>query len=384
MRNFRLNTSLSLLAAVALFTGISRGTLAAPGDSGGLSTLFAGDANLDGSLDVRDANLALRATLGLISLTAEQRNVADMNRDGQLNLLDVTLLLRALASGTRTLISTLPDPPASYWTQPVDQEPVDPHSDTLIASIGVEGSLHPDFGGDLDGTGPFGIPYVDIWEDIPAVPVSFGYDDESDPGPYPLPADAPIEGGPDSDGDRHVIVVDHKRNKLYELYYAFPQGDHWEAGSGAVWDMTTYASRPAGWTSADAAGLPIYPGLVRYKEAVEEGTIRHAIRFTVKKSRRGYVFPATHFASKNTDPSLPPMGMRVRLKASFDISPYPPAARAILQALKTYGMIVADNGSNWFMSGAPDPRWNDDDLNTLKRVKGSDFEVVKMGDVTTE
>ena len=216
------------------------------------------------------------------------------------------------------------------------------------------------------------------------VPVRFQYPDESDPGPYPVPADAPIEGGPRGTGDRHVLVLDRASWKLYELFDAHPDGHGgWRAGSGAIFDLGSNKLRRAGWTSADAAGLPILPGLVRYDEAVEQKAIKHALRFTVVKSRRAYVRPATHFASPHKDENLPPMGMRVRLKGDYDISGFPPEVKVILQALKTYGMFVADNGSNWFISGAPDPRWNDDGLHAIKKVKGRDLEVVRMGAIVT-
>jgi hypothetical protein len=274
-------------------------------------------------------------------------------------------------------------PPDNPWNRDISRDPVDPNSDNLIASIGKAKRLHPDFGTKLDGV-PWGIPYVVVPGNQPRVPVEFEYKDESDPGPYPVPADAPIEGGPKSNGDRHVLVLDRDHGILYELFSAFPLdgGRRWKAGSGAIFDLKTGKSRPAGWTSADAAGLPILPGLVRYDE-VAAGQIRHAIRFTVVHSRHAYVAPATHFASSSKDPNRPPMGMRVRLKADYDISKFPPTAKIILTAMKRYGMIVADNGGDWFFDGAPDPRWNDDEVDTLKRVKGSDFEVVKMGEVVT-
>jgi hypothetical protein len=257
---------------------------------------------------------------------------------------------------------------------------VDPNSDALIASIGLTKGLHPDFGASYGG-GPFGIPYVVVGGGTTRVNVTFDYADESDPGTYPIPSNAPIEGGAASSGDRHVLVVDRDDWKLYELFAAYPVPGtrNWTASSGAIFDLSSNALRPAGWTSADAAGLPIFPGLVRYDEVVEQGEIRHALRFTVSHSRRGYVSPARHWASSDTSSNRPPMGMRVRLKADFDISGFPPTARVILQALKTYGMIVADNGSDWFISGAPDSRWNDDELNRLKTVTGSAFEVVEMG-----
>ena len=277
-----------------------------------------------------------------------------------------------------------PFPDDNYWNSRVDTASVDPNSDALIASIGLTKGLHPDFGANYNG-GPFGIPYVVVAGNTPGVSISFDYGDESDPGPYPIPIGAPIEGGASSTGDRHVLVVDRDHWRLYELYAAYPVANsaNWSAGSGAIFDLSSDALRPAGWTSADAAGLPIFPGLARYDEVVEQGTVMHALRFTVSHSRRAYVAPARHYASSDTSSSRPPMGMRVRLKASYDISTFPASARAILQALKTYGMIVADNGSDWFISGAPDARWNDDELSTLKTVPGSAFEVVKMGTVVT-
>jgi hypothetical protein len=273
-------------------------------------------------------------------------------------------------------------PDDNPWHQDVSKEPVDPNSDNLIASIGKDRPLHPDFGTVYQGA-PSGIPYIVVDGKQKKVPVSFRYADESDPGPYPVPPDAPIEGGPKGKGDRHILVLDRDNSKLYELFDAHADGDGWKAGSGAIFDLTSNKLRPAGWTSADAAGLPILPGLVRYDEAVEKKEIKHALRFTVVKSRRAYVSPATHFASPHKDVNLPPMGMRVRLRADYDISGFPAEVRVILQALKTYGMFVADNGSNWFISGAPDPRWNDEALRAIKKVKGRDLEVVKMGKVIT-
>ena len=277
-----------------------------------------------------------------------------------------------------------PFPADNPWNTDVSGEPVDPSSAALIAACGDRG-LHPDFGTVWNGA-PNGIPYVVVSGSQPRVPVSFEYADESDPGPYPVPRDAPIEGGPNGTGDRHILIIDRDNWKLYELYDAHPVngGERWTAGSGAVFDLNSNALRPAGWTSADAAGLPIFPGLVRYDEVVEHKEIRHALRFTCPVTRRAYVAPARHFASSRTDANLPPMGMRVRLRAGFDVSPYPANVRVILEAMKKYGMLLADNGSGWYVSGAPDPRWSDDELATLRNVRSTDFEVVRMGTIVTQ
>lgn len=279
-----------------------------------------------------------------------------------------------------------PFPPDNPWNQDISNSPVDPNSANLIKSIGLDDRLHPDFGTVWNGA-PNGIPYIVVSGTQPLVPIRFGsYGGESDPGPYPVPRDAPIEGGPDSKGDRHVLVIDRDHWKLYEMFSATPvsNGASWITGSGAVFDLNSNALRPEGWTSADAAGLPIFPGLVRYDEVVEQREIKHALRFTVGRSRRAYVYPARHFASGDPDPNLPPMGMRVRLKASVDISSYSAANQVILRALKKYGMFVADNGPGWFLSGAPDRRWSNDDLGLLKNIKGFNFEVVRMGPVMTK
>jgi hypothetical protein len=274
-------------------------------------------------------------------------------------------------------------PSDNPWNQDVSAIPVDPNSAALIASIGLDRGLHADFGTVYDGA-PNGIPYTVVDGSQLKVPVSFEYADESDPGPYPVPPDAPIEGGPQSTGDRHVLVVDRDAGLLYELFAAYPDGSgtSWHAGSGAIFDLNANDLRPDGWTSADAAGLPILPGLVRYDEVVEQGAIQHALRFTTRRTRRAYVAPARHFASRATDANVPPMGMRVRLRSSFDIGPFPASVQVILTALKTYGMFVADNGSDWFISGAPDPRWSDDELSTIRQVTGRNFEVVRMDGLT--
>jgi hypothetical protein len=277
-------------------------------------------------------------------------------------------------------------PANNPWNQDVSTIPVDSNSANLIASVGLNTGLHADFGTVFNGA-PNGIPYVVVAGSQTLAPINYtAYGNESDPGPYPVPPNAPIEGGPGSSGDRHVIVIDRDNWKLYELGYAFPMnnGTSWNANCGAIFDLNSNAQRPAGWTSADAAGLPIFPGLVRYDEVFEQGVIAHALRFTVHDTRRAYVYPASHFASTLTSANLPPMGMRVRLKASFDISGFSPAMQVILRAMKQYGMIVADNGSNWYISGAPDPRWSDSDLHTLGAIKGSNFEVVQMGTIVTK
>ena len=275
-------------------------------------------------------------------------------------------------------------PADDVWNRDVSKDPVDPLSDTIIASIGADKPLHEDFGLVWKGA-PGGIPYHVVGKDQPRVPVTFDYADESDPGPYPIPPDAWIEGGPQSDGDRHVLVLDKDAWKLYELFRAFPVdgGRSWKAASGAVFDLKSPRPRPAGWTSADAAGLPILPGLARYDEICGAKKLTHALRFTVKKTRRAYVAPASHFASRHTDETLPPMGLRVRLKAGFDTSKFTGAAKVILEGLKIHGMILADNGGDWFISGAPDERWVHEELLPIRKVKGKDLEVVKMGSVIT-
>lgn len=275
----------------------------------------------------------------------------------------------------------LPFPADSAWNQRIDDAPVDPLSRTIISSIGIAKHLHPDFGSGTWEGAPIGIPYYVVSGNQPIVPIVYtAYGDESDPGPFPIPPSVGIEGHPNQDGDRHVIVIDRDNWKLYELFRAFSiaDGQLWRAESGAVFDLAAHPSRPIGWTSADAAGLPIFPGLVRYEEVVEQKEIRHALRFTVNNTRRAFLPPATHWASRSSDPRLPPMGMRVRLKADFDISGFPQEAQVILTALKRYGMILADNGSDWYISGSPDARWNNDAIHTLKKVHGKDLEVVLM------
>ncbi|MEY2441582.1 MAG: hypothetical protein QOJ46_1008 [bacterium] len=268
-------------------------------------------------------------------------------------------------------------PASNPFHQRVDQLPVAANSSTLVDSIGADATAKADFGsGTYDG-GPIGIPFKVVRGTQKRVPVSFQYADESDKGPYPLPANVPIEGGPNASGDRHVLVVDRDRCRLYELYDAHPiaGGARWRAGSGAIFNLRSNKLRPAGWTSADAAGLPILPGLARYAE-VAAGSIDHALRFTARRTRNTYVSPARHFASSDNDPSLPPMGLRIRLKRTANLHGLGPQATVVARALQRYGAMLADNGSPWFFSGAPDRRWDNDDLQTLRQLTGSDFEVV--------
>lgn len=268
-------------------------------------------------------------------------------------------------------------PVDNVWNTRIDQLPVDANSSAYVATIGTTRGAHPDFGsGTWDG-GPIGIPYIIVAGTQPRVQIYFDYADESDPGPYPIPPDAPIEGGSGSTGDRHVLVLDRDDCTLYETFSSYPQADGtWRAGSGAVFNLRSHALRPSGWTSADAAGFAILPGLVRFDE-VASGEIRHALRFTAPQTRRAFVWPARHYASSLTGSNYPPMGQRFRLKASVDISRFSAEVQVILRALKTYGMFLADNGSAWYLSGAPDPRWDNDVLvSELGQIRGSDFEAV--------
>ncbi|MBK5187350.1 MAG: hypothetical protein JJD97_03845 [Gemmatimonadaceae bacterium] len=290
----------------------------------------------------------------------------------------------ALGDGSGDLAGRPVFPASDAWRMDISGAPRDASSDSLIASCGPTNGLHPDFGTVYAGA-PNGIPYVVVHGTQPRVPVSFYYGNESDPGPYPVPPYAPIEGGSASTGDRHVIVIDADNWKLYEMYDAHPVngGASWTGGSGAIFDMTTGTVRPAGWTSADAAGMPIFPGLVRYDEVALRHVIAHALRFSCAHTRKAYIPPARHSAGSSTSANVPPMGMRVRLKAGFDISSYSATNQVILKALKKYGMFVADNGADMYLSGAPDPRWNDGDLHNLTTVHGSDFEVVQMSGLVT-
>jgi hypothetical protein len=294
-----------------------------------------------------------------------------------------TFLTRALDLTPNKPPGRCPTLPADdIWNTPIVDLPVHPRSSEYVASIGGSAHLHPDFGSGVWPPGsnsPIGIPYVEVPAGTPAVTITYtAYGSESDPGPFPIPGNAPVEGGPDSTGDRHVIVVDRFRCELFELFDAHPgPGTSWRAASGARYQLDSSALRPEGWTSADAAGLPIYPGLVRYDE-VASGHIAHAIRFTAPQTQSAHVWPARHDASSSSDPALPPMGQRFRLDPDFDLSGYSPQVRVILRAFQEYGIILADNGSSWYISGSPDPRWDNDVLHELKTISGSAFEAVDV------
>jgi hypothetical protein len=267
-------------------------------------------------------------------------------------------------------------PASNALNRDISHAPVDPNSARYVASIGLAAHLHPDFGSNPG----YGIPFAVVGAAQPRVPITFSeYGSESNPGPYPVPPDAPVEGAGE-EGDRHVLVLQRGSCRLYELYAAARRGGGWEAASGAVFNLRSNALRPEGWTSADAAGLPIFPLLVRYGE-VRAGRIDHALRVTVPRTQRGYIHPAVHFASSDSDPALPPMGLRLRLKASYSLAGFHGQALVVLRTLKRYGLIVADNGSPWYITGAPDPRWNDEDLDQLKQVPGSAFEALAMGPI---
>jgi hypothetical protein len=290
----------------------------------------------------------------------------------------VSVTITASAAGAAPKVGSCTIfPKNNPWNQRVDKLPVAGNSGAIVRSIGPGEGMHADFGSGLYQGRPIGIPYTTVGRAQRRVRVTFDYASESDKGPYPIPRNAPVEGGHGSDGDRHVIVVDRSRCKLYELYAAYPVngGASWKAGSGAIWSLRSNHLRPRTWTSADAAGLPILPGLARYGE-VKRGAINHALRFTVSRTRNRFVYPARHQASSDSDPNLPPMGMRFRLRAGFPVSRFPKQSRVVLRALQRYGMLVADNGSDWYLSGAPSKGWNNDDLHSLGGVKGSDFEVV--------
>jgi len=319
-----------------------------------------------------------------------------MNRVGLITLIGVVFSLAptsfSLAQKANPTIGGCPVFPAdNIWNTPVNQMPVDPRSRQYVSSIGAEKGLHPDFGSSKIDGAPIGIPFIVVPMKQPKVTISFRNfgdehhaSDESDTGAYPIPRTAPIEGGPKSKDDRHVIVVQEGSCTLFELYKSVPNADgSWSAVSAARFDLAGHELRIDGWTSADAAGLPIFPGLVRAEE-IAAGEIRHALRFTAPRTRNQYVWPARHFASSDSDESLPPLGQRFRLRANFDLSRFSQTNQIILRALQTYGMILADNGSSWFLSGAPHSDWSDDQLRELRQVKGSDFEAVDVSSLMME
>jgi hypothetical protein len=296
-------------------------------------------------------------------------------------LLLMVLLTACFASGAITPPNTNLGacslfPKNNIWNTSIAKLPVDKNSSAYISSIGTGTGLHADFGSGLYEGKPIGIPYVVVPANQAGVNVTFGYDDESDHALYPIPKNAPIEGGSSSNGDRHILIVREGECKLYEVGNAYPNPDgSWRVGAGAIWDLRSNALRPSGWTSADAAGLPILPGLVRHDE-VAAGVIPHAIRFTAPVTQTAFIWHARHQAGASSDTNLPPMGARFRLRANFDTSSYPKDVRVILEALKTYGMILADNGSSWYVSGTQDEAWDNDILSSISKVKGSDFEAV--------
>jgi hypothetical protein len=312
-------------------------------------------------------------------------------------LLAIVLCIAYFASGARaqscgsmslgrgaSLNGFIPFPSDNAWNQDISAAPVDPNSSAIVNFIGDSTPLHPDFGAGLYGGQTIGIPYIGV-SGSPFVPIKYtAYGSESDPGPMPVPKNAPIEGYPNpGNGDRHVLVLDRDNCWLYELYSSYSQKNgSWDAASGAVWDLLNDEQRPYTWTSADAAGLSVFAGLARYDE-VASGAIHHALRFTLQNSATAFTPPASHWAGNSSSPYAAPMGMRMRLQASYDISSFPPQAQTILAALKQYGMIMADNGSSMFISGDPDNRWNNDDLGTLKSVPASAFEVVLIDPLYT-
>ncbi|GAC1346289.1 MAG: hypothetical protein NVSMB23_23670 [Myxococcales bacterium] len=269
-------------------------------------------------------------------------------------------------------------PPDNEFNRDVSNDPVDPHSNEYLAHMNANTlKLHADFGSNPT----YGMPYVIVSGNQPKVPMKFTYAHDSDPGPYPFPPDIPIQAGEASTGDRHAMAIDKDNCISYETWSTYWKGDHFECGSGAIFDLKTNPQRPQGWTSATAAGLPIVAGLERYHEVVELGEVNHAVTFNVGSSAAAYVHPATHHSGTSTDPFAPPMGLRVRLRADYDLSRFHGAALVILKGLRKYGMFVVDNGADWFISGEKESRWDDNDLNQLKTVPGSAFEVVRLGQI---
>jgi hypothetical protein len=323
---------------------------------------------------VRRRSALVALTVGLVTLSATVAALGTIDRAATVGRAAQRIRRPGPVVGTCDVF-----PQDNPWNRDVSRDPLRDDSAAIIASIQASGGtrLHPDFGENPE----YGIPYLVVPAGQPVVPITYtAYGDESDPGPFPVPLNAPVEGGVGASGDRHVIVVRSGTCELFELYRAFRSGGGWEADSGARFDLSSNVLRPEGWTSADAAGLPIFPGLVRYDE-VAAGEIRHAIRVTFSRTQRGHIAPATHHASTSTDPTLPPMGLRLRLKASYDVGALHGQSRVIAVAMQRFGLIVADNGSNWFFQGAPSPHWDDDDLRQLKSIPGTAFEVVDTGPI---
>jgi hypothetical protein len=325
------------------------------------------------------AAFGARAWLGVVLSLAAAACSADAEPTGGAGGGAVTAAggFAGASSGASTVSGCPLFPADNEWNRPIEKDPVDPRSDAYLGAMNAgTRMLHPDFGSDPR----YGIPWISVAGSQAKVPMTFTYADDSDPGPYPFPMNAPIEGGANATGDRHVLVVDRDACRLYEAWDSHYVGPGWRCGSGAIFDLRSNALRPDGWTSADAAGLPVLAGLAR-RDEVAKGRISHALRFTVARTQRAYVHPATHFASSLTDANLPPLGLRVRLKADYDVSGVNASARVILQALKEFGMFLADNGSDWYISGETNAGWNDDELDAIKRVPASAFEVVKLGTV---
>ncbi len=324
----------------------------------------------------------LLAATGLVGCTGATKAPTNSN-SGNSGAPPSACSVMTLGQGA-SLNGFVPFPSDNLWNQDISNAPVDANSNTIISFIGSGIGLHPDFGSGLYNGQSIGIPYLIVGAQQASLPITFtAYGDESDPGPMPIPVNALIEGYPaPGSGDRHVLVLDSSNCWLYELYSSYPNAANWNASSAAVWDLTADEQRPYTWTSADAAGLPIFPGLARYDE-VAAGAIHHALRFTLQSSRAAFVPPASHWAANSSNPLAAPMGMRLRLKASFDISSFSAANQVILQALKKYGMIMADNGSSMYISGAPDDRWDNSDLHNLGNVTAADFEVVQMNPIYT-
>lgn len=268
-------------------------------------------------------------------------------------------------------------PPDNPWNQDISELPIHPHSRAYVVSIGKNQGLHPDFSAGWGVQEPHGLAFEVVRAGQKKVPVKLSFPAESDLGPFPIPDDFPVA----KKGDRQILLVDYDAKKLYELYGCHRTAYGWEAMSAAVFDLTSNKYRPLYWTSADAAGLPIFAGLVRQEEVTGPKDIPHALRFTARRTQKAFVLPATHYASNRTDPNLPPLGMRFRLKADFDISGFGPQAQVILRCLKKYGMFLSDNGGNWYLTGAPSPGWDDDDIGALKKVKGYNFEAVYTGGI---